>query len=142
MNDSGKRQQVEAINPNVAEMTFSDMPDKHALARIVGRRLSKFAGAGNVAAADVEPIAGEPPIRNVVHGRCLLKPMSALDVQDYYGRAGCHNPNKLDCVQHTTTCSPSRRITTPICCRTPRRTATFIPGSILYSLCIRLGFRF
>jgi hypothetical protein len=43
------------------------MPDEHALAGIVGRRLGKFTGTGDVAAADVKPITGEPPFWNSVH---------------------------------------------------------------------------
>src|SRR5207247_2183818 len=65
--------QTESIKPNIAVMTFPDMPDKHARAGIVGRRLGKFAGAWNVAAADVEPIADKTPFRDRAHGRASLR---------------------------------------------------------------------
>jgi len=63
----GQRQQIKSIKPNVAEVALSDMPDEHALAGIVGRRLGEFTGTGNIAAADIEPVAGEPPFWNSVH---------------------------------------------------------------------------
>ena len=62
-----KCQQIKAIELNVAKATLSDMPDEHALAAIVGRWLGKFTGTGDIAAADIEPIAGEPPFWNSVH---------------------------------------------------------------------------
>jgi hypothetical protein len=62
-----KRQQVEAIELDIPEMTIADMPSEHAGTRIVGRRLGKFAGTGNAAAADVEPITREVPFRDGVH---------------------------------------------------------------------------
>jgi hypothetical protein len=60
-------QQIKAVEPNVAKMALSNMPDEHALAAIVGRRLGEFAGTGDVAAADVEPVTGKPPFWNSVH---------------------------------------------------------------------------
>jgi len=56
--EAANRQEIEPVQPNVAEMAFPDMRDEHAQACIVGGRLSKLTGAGDVATADVEPIAG------------------------------------------------------------------------------------
>src|SRR5262249_14396157 len=63
-----ERDEVQPVELDVAELSRPHMPGEHALAMIAGRRLRKFAGAGNVTAADVEPVAGEPPLRNRVHG--------------------------------------------------------------------------
>jgi hypothetical protein len=62
-----QRQQIEAVELDIAKTAFANMPGEHPGTRIVGRRLSKFARTGDVAAADVEPITGEPPIGNCVH---------------------------------------------------------------------------
>jgi hypothetical protein len=51
-------QQIETIESHIAVMALADMPGEHARTGIVCRRLSEFAWTGNVAAADVEPIAG------------------------------------------------------------------------------------
>jgi len=59
--------QAESVEPDVAVVTLPDVPGKHAGAGIVGRRLSKFAGAWNTAAADVEPIADKTPLGDRIH---------------------------------------------------------------------------
>jgi hypothetical protein len=64
---TAKRQQIKAVELNVAKVALSNMPDEHALTAIVGRRLGKFTGARDVAAADVEPVTREPPFWNGVH---------------------------------------------------------------------------
>jgi hypothetical protein len=48
-------------------MALPDMPREHPLAGVVRRGLGKLARAGDVAAADVEPIAGETPLRDRCH---------------------------------------------------------------------------
>ena len=63
-----ERQQIESVEPNVAETTLSDMPGEQALARVVSRCLSKFARAWNVATAYVEPIADNTPFRDGIRG--------------------------------------------------------------------------
>jgi hypothetical protein len=50
------------------------MPDEHALAGIVGRRLGEFTGTGDVAAADIKPITGEPSFWNSVHAVAANNP--------------------------------------------------------------------
>jgi len=61
-----KSEQIEAVQPKLAVMTVTDMPDEQTLAGVIGRRLSKFAGARYVATADVEPVTGEVPSRNAI----------------------------------------------------------------------------
>jgi hypothetical protein len=65
--------QTQSIKPNVAVMALPDMPGKHAGARIVGGCLSELARTWNVAAAYVEPIADEAPMRDAAHN-LLLEP--------------------------------------------------------------------
>src|SRR5439155_20165017 len=62
-----ERHQAEAIERDVAVMAPPDMPGEHAGAGIVGRRLGELAGARNAAAADVEPVAGQTPLRDRTH---------------------------------------------------------------------------
>ena len=66
---------IKSIKPNVAEVALPDMPDEHPLAGIVGRWLGKFTGTGDIAAADVKPITGEPPFWNCVHAVARNNPM-------------------------------------------------------------------
>src|ERR1051326_2619544 len=48
-------------------MPFADMPEQDRLAKAVIRRLAEGAGTGNRAAAIVEPVADDVPIRDVAH---------------------------------------------------------------------------
>jgi hypothetical protein len=66
-------QEVEAIELDIAVMAGADMPGEHADAGIIRRRLRELAGAGNVAAADIEPVADKTPRGDAGHGRISLK---------------------------------------------------------------------
>src|SRR5262249_45365670 len=68
-----ERDHVQAIELDVSELAGAHVPGEHALAVIAGRRLRELAGAGDVATANVEPIAGEPPLGNSVHAPLLPK---------------------------------------------------------------------
>ena len=48
-------------------MTFPDMPEKNVLAEVSVRGLTERAGTGDGAAAVVEPIAGDAPVRSARH---------------------------------------------------------------------------
>jgi hypothetical protein len=50
---------------DVTKMTFPDVPEKNVFAQIVVRGLSEGAGAGDRAAAVVEPITGDAPTRGI-----------------------------------------------------------------------------
>jgi hypothetical protein len=52
---------------DVAVMVLADVPKQHRLAKTVVGHLGEGARAGNRAAAVVEPLAGDVPIRNVAH---------------------------------------------------------------------------
>src|SRR5579884_1507240 len=58
---------VQAVQDHVAVAALTDVPGQHPLAPVVGGRLGELAGAGDVAPADVEPVAGQPPLRNLRH---------------------------------------------------------------------------
>src|SRR5205823_6661817 len=68
--ERAERDDVEAVEPHVAEASLSDVPGEDPLAVAVRRRLREGAGTGNGALADVEPIAGYVPVRDV--GHCSL----------------------------------------------------------------------
>src|SRR5690348_9000897 len=58
---------AQIVELDVAVMAFADMPEQDRLAKAVIRRLAEGAGAGDRAAAIVEPVADDVPIRNVAH---------------------------------------------------------------------------
>jgi hypothetical protein len=68
--EGAERQQIEAIKLDIAETALADIPGEEPLTLIVGRRLRELAGTRNAAAANVEPIAHQVPLRNGVH--CVL----------------------------------------------------------------------
>src|SRR5205085_10844499 len=68
--DSHKAQIVEL---DVAVMALAHMPEQHRLAKAVIRRLRKGAGACNRAAAIVEPVTEEVPMRDVAHRSAPLR---------------------------------------------------------------------
>ena len=61
------RQDVEVVERHVAEAALADVVGEDADAMVVRRRLGELARAGDVAAADVEPIALGVPLRDVGH---------------------------------------------------------------------------
>ena len=58
---------AQVVEFDVAVMALADVPKQHRLAKTVVGRLGEGARAGNRAAAVVEPLAGDVPIRNVAH---------------------------------------------------------------------------
>jgi hypothetical protein len=60
-------ERVEPVQPHVTEAAIADVPGQHPLAVVVRGRLSEGAGAGNGAAADVEPVAHQAPLPNLGH---------------------------------------------------------------------------
>jgi hypothetical protein len=64
---SSESDQVQIVEPDLAKITLSDMPCQHALAGVVRRGLGKLTGAGDIAAADIEPVASETPFRDRCH---------------------------------------------------------------------------
>src|SRR5436190_15987388 len=58
---------AQIVEFDVAVMPLADMPEQHRLAEAVIRRLPEGAGTGDRAAAIVEPIADDVPIRDVAH---------------------------------------------------------------------------
>src|SRR5690242_17061778 len=75
------------------------MPGEHALAVIPGWPLRELTRARDVAAADVEPVAREPPLRHCVHSASSPKlraiytpkaertPLIRASLADFDGRA-------------------------------------------------------
>ncbi len=59
---------TEIVEFDLSKMTFLNVPKKNVLAVVVVRRLAERARTGNGAAAVVEPIASDVPIRHVGHG--------------------------------------------------------------------------
>src|SRR5262249_49652256 len=55
---------AEIVELNIAVMAFADVPEQHRFAETIIGRLCKSAGAGNRAAAVVEPVADDMPARN------------------------------------------------------------------------------
>src|SRR6266436_4882005 len=70
---------AEIVELDIAVMAFADVPEQHRFAEAVVRRLRKGAGAGNRAAAVVEPVADDMPARNVVHSGSPI----GCDATDY-----------------------------------------------------------
>src|SRR5262249_18761801 len=58
---------AEVVELDIAVMAFADVPEQHRFAEAIIGRLCKGAGAGNRAAAVVEPVADDMPARNVAH---------------------------------------------------------------------------
>jgi hypothetical protein len=58
---------TETIEFDFTKMTFPNVPKKHVLAKIIVRGLSKGTGTGDSAAAVVEPVTGDTPIRSTRH---------------------------------------------------------------------------
>ena len=58
---------AQIVELDVAVMALADMPEQHRLAEPVIRRLPEGARAGDRAAAIVEPVADDVPIRDVAH---------------------------------------------------------------------------
>src|SRR4051794_26308613 len=58
---------AQIIELDVAVMAFADMPEQHRLTEAVIRRLCEGARTGNRAAAVVEPVADNVPVRNITH---------------------------------------------------------------------------
>src|SRR5207248_1583318 len=58
---------AQVVEFDVAVMALADVPKQHRLAKTVVGRLGEGARAGNRAAAVVEPLACDVPIRNVAH---------------------------------------------------------------------------
>ena len=67
-------QQIEAVEPDLTVVTLVDVPGEHALAGVFGRGLRELARAGDVAAADVEPVANKTPSRDGTHGTSPFGP--------------------------------------------------------------------
>src|SRR4051812_13904726 len=59
--------EAQVVELNVAVMALADMPEQHRLAEAVIRGLSEGARTGNRAAAVVEPVADNVPVRNIAH---------------------------------------------------------------------------
>jgi hypothetical protein len=72
-------EQIQAVELDLAKMALPDMPREHPLAGVVRRSLGKLARAGDVAAADVEPIAGKTPLRDRCHRISLHKDTMSPD---------------------------------------------------------------
>jgi hypothetical protein len=58
---------AEIVELDISIMAFADVPEQHRLAEAIIGRLCKGAGAGYHAAAVVEPVADDMPVRNVAH---------------------------------------------------------------------------
>jgi hypothetical protein len=56
--ERGRQYEVQIGESNIAEMFLADAVRQHGTANIVCRRLSEYARTGDVAAANVEPVAG------------------------------------------------------------------------------------
>ena len=73
-----KGEQIQIIQLDLAKMTVPNMPRQHALAGVVRRGLGELTGAGDIAAANVEPVAGETPLRDRCHWMALRKDAGSL----------------------------------------------------------------
>ena len=58
---------VEAVQPEITEGALMDVVRQNPLAVIVGWRLCELARAGDVTASNVEPVALNPPVKNLRH---------------------------------------------------------------------------
>ena len=57
--------EAQTVEIDIAVMAMSDVPEQHRLAEAVVRRLGEGAGAGDGAAAIVEPVSGDVPAGNL-----------------------------------------------------------------------------
>ena len=73
-----KGEQIQIIQLDLAKMTVPNMTRQHALAGVVRRGLGELTGAGDIAAANVEPVAGETPLRDRCHWMALRKDAGSL----------------------------------------------------------------
>jgi hypothetical protein len=62
-----KGEQIQIVQLDIAKMTLPDMPCQHALAGVIRWGLGELTGAGDVTTADVEPVAGQTPLRDRCH---------------------------------------------------------------------------
>jgi hypothetical protein len=74
----GKGEQIQIIELDLAEMPLPNMPHQHALAGVVRRGLGELTGAGDIAAANVEPVAGEAPLGDRCHWMALREDAKSL----------------------------------------------------------------
>src|SRR5581483_4842637 len=77
--EGAERDDVQVVEPRLAVVPLADVPGEDTLAGAVGRRLRERAGAGNRALADVEPVAGRAPARDLGHHASLPVCGSLLD---------------------------------------------------------------
>jgi hypothetical protein len=85
--ESTQRQKVEASEWYIAELALADVPNHHAIALVAGGSLGKLTGTGDVAFADIEPVAGEMPLGNIIHARFLLTVEPSTSSSATLGRA-------------------------------------------------------
>lgn len=71
-------EQIQVIQLDLAKMTLPNMPRQHALAGVVRWGLGELTGAGDIAAANVEPVAGETPLRDLCHWMALHEDARSL----------------------------------------------------------------
>ena len=70
------RDHVQAVERHVAIVALADVPGEDAVALALVRGLGERAAARHPAPADVEPVAGESPLRNLGH-RFLLRSLDS-----------------------------------------------------------------
>jgi hypothetical protein len=85
--EGAQREEVKAAKANRTVVPLANVPRQHALACVLGRCLSKLARAGNVAAADIEPVADKAPFRDHAHhhasGQLPEKFSSAVSIVNF-----------------------------------------------------------